>query len=84
MLLVTGNTTSLQNPDFNITGNLTLSTMSIENVEAPVGIANVTTNIPTSGTYVVQPLELSDGQGSYTSPSSTILRPPIPAGPGSL
>ncbi len=44
LLLVTGNTTSFRNPgvpDFNITGNLTLSTMNINNVESPVGIANV-------------------------------------------
>ena len=43
LLLVAGNTTSFQirRPDFNITGNLTLSTMDISNVESPVGIANL-------------------------------------------
>ena len=34
-------------PDFSITGNLTLSTMDITNVQSPVGIANMTTNIAT-------------------------------------
>jgi len=84
LLLVAGNTTSLQNPGFNITGDLTLSTMSIENVEGPVGIANVTTNIATSGTYVVQPLELSTGVGSDTF--AIVNNPPAtdPTGPGSL
>lgn len=56
LLLVTGNTTSLQNPNGLITGNLTLSTMNIANVDAPVGIKDVSTSIPTMGTFVVQPL----------------------------
>ncbi|HTC32269.1 MAG TPA: hypothetical protein VK724_02805 [Bryobacteraceae bacterium] len=64
LLLVTGNTNGFQNPgvldsngvlNFNINGNLTISTMNISNVDSPTGIANVTTQIPTSGTYVVQP-----------------------------
>ena len=64
LLLATGNTTSFRNPgvpDFNIAGNLTLSTMNITNVESPVGTANVTTQIPTTGTYVVQPLAYGSG-----------------------
>ena len=59
LLIVTGNTSGFRNPgvpDFNIDGNLTLSTMNIANVQNPVGIANITTEIPTTGTYVVQPL----------------------------
>ncbi len=59
LVLATGNTTSFRNPgvpDFNITGNLTLSTLDITNVQSPRGLANVTTNIATMGTYVVQPL----------------------------
>jgi hypothetical protein len=58
LLLVAGNTAGFRNPgvpDFNIDGNLTLSTMNIGNVQGPVGIANITTQIPTTGTYVVQP-----------------------------
>jgi len=64
LLLVTGNTNGFQNPgvvgsngalNFNINGNLTISTMDISNVDSPTGIANLTTQIPTSGTYVVQP-----------------------------
>jgi uncharacterized protein (TIGR03437 family) len=72
LLLIAGNTTSVSNPDFNITGNLTLSTMNIGNVEAPVGIANVTTQIPTAGTYVVQPLAYgSDIFAIVNNPPST-------------
>jgi uncharacterized protein (TIGR03437 family) len=80
VLLATGNTTSLQNPDFNITGNLTLSTLDISNVESPTGIANVTTSIPTMGTYVVQPFKL----GSYIF--AIVNQPPStdPTGPSSL
>jgi uncharacterized protein (TIGR03437 family) len=58
LLMVTGNTSGLRNPgvpDFNIDGNLTISTMNIANVQNPAGIANITTQIPTTGTYVVQP-----------------------------
>jgi uncharacterized protein (TIGR03437 family) len=78
LLLVTGNTTSLQNPNFMITGNLTLSTMNISNVEAPVGIQNMTTTIATTGTYVVQPFG-SDIFAIVNNPPST-----DPAGPSSL
>jgi uncharacterized protein (TIGR03437 family) len=84
LLLLAGNTTSLQNPGFDITGNLTLSTMSIGNVEAPAGIADMTTGIPTMGTYVVQPLELSSGYGSDVF--ALINDPPAtdPTGPSSM
>ena len=95
LLLVTGNTTSFRNPgipDFNITGNLTLSTMNINNVESPVGIANLAPPdipaVPTTGTYVVQPLctaaELSDGCSSDIF--AIVNNPPStdPAGPSSL
>jgi uncharacterized protein (TIGR03437 family) len=81
LLLVTGNTASFRNPgvpDFSITGNLTLSTMDISNVQSPVGIANVTTNIATTGTYVVQPFG-SDIFAIVNNPPST-----DPAGPSSL
>lgn len=84
LLLLAGNTTSLQNPGFNITGNLTLSTMNITNVDAPVGIANLAPPdipaIPTLGTYVVQPFQLGSGVfGIVNSPPST-----DPGGPSSL
>jgi uncharacterized protein (TIGR03437 family) len=88
LLLVTGNTAGFRNPgvpNFSIDGNLTLSTMNISNVDAPVGIANVTTQIPTSGTYVVQPLLLAGSTGgSYTF--AIINGPPAtdPGGPSSL
>ena len=82
LLLVAGNTTSVTNPDFNITGNLTLSTMNIGNVDAPVGIANVAPPdipaIPTTGTYVVQPFG-SDIFAIVNNPPST-----DPSGPSSL
>jgi uncharacterized protein (TIGR03437 family) len=80
LLLAAGNTTSITNPDFLVTGNLTLSTMNITNVESPVGITNVTTEIPTTGTYVVQPL-------AYGSSLFAIVNNPPstdPAGPSSL
>jgi hypothetical protein len=81
LLLVTGNTASFRNPgvpDFSITGNLTLSTMDITNVQSPVGIANVTTNFATTGTYVVQPFG-SQIFAIVNNPPST-----DPAGPSSL
>lgn len=87
LLLVTGNTTSFRNPgvpDFNFTGYLTLTTMNINNVESPVGIKDVVTDIPTTGTYVVQPLvpasaETSSIFGIINGPPST-----DPSGPSSL
>jgi uncharacterized protein (TIGR03437 family) len=81
LLLVTGNTSSFRNPgvpDFSIDGNLTLSTMNIANVQGPVGIANITTQIPTTGTYVVQPLG-SDIFAIVNNPPAT-----DPAGPSSI
>jgi hypothetical protein len=80
LLLLAGNTTSVTNPNFTITGDLTLSTMNIANVDAPAGIANVTTKIPTSGTYVVQPLYVvSNVFAIVNKPPSTDL-----TGPSSL
>jgi hypothetical protein len=83
LLLATGDTTSFRNPgvpDFSITGNLTLSTMNIQNVESPVGTANVTTEIPTTGAYVVQPLKYGSGVFAIVAnPLST-----DPSGPCSL
>jgi hypothetical protein len=81
LLLVTGNTASFGDPgvpDFSIDGNLTLSTMDITNVDAPVGITNVATQIPTTGTYVVQPFG-SDFFGIVNNPPAS-----DPAGPSSL
>jgi uncharacterized protein (TIGR03437 family) len=81
LLLVTGNTAGMRNPgvpNFSINGNLTLSTMDISNVASPVGIHNVTTNIATTGTYVVQPLG-SDIFAIVNNPPAT-----DPLGPGSL
>lgn len=83
LLLVTGNTTSFRNPgvpDFSITGNLTLSTMSINNVESPAPDTTVTTDIATTGTYVVQPL------AAGTDLFAIVNNPPSsdPAGPCSL
>lgn len=88
LLLVTGNTAGFRNPgvpDFSIDGNLTLSTMNISNVDAPVGIANVATEIPTSGTYVVQPLLISGSTGG-SDVFGIVNNPPAsdPGGPDSL
>jgi uncharacterized protein (TIGR03437 family) len=84
LLLLAGNTTSVTNPDFMITGNLTLSTMNIANVDAPAAIANVAPpdipTIPTTGTYVVQPLAYGSGIFAIVNdPPST-----DPGGPSSL
>jgi uncharacterized protein (TIGR03437 family) len=84
LLLVTGNTASFRNPgkpDFNITGKLTLSTMDISNVQSPVGIKNVTTDIATTGTYAVQPF-----YPTVTDVFAIVNNPPAtdPSGPGSL
>jgi uncharacterized protein (TIGR03437 family) len=81
LLLVTGNTNGFRNPgvpDFNIDGNLTLNTMNITNVDNPVPTAYVNTDIPTTGTYVVQPF----GSGVF----AIVNNPPAsdPAGPYSL
>ncbi len=81
LMLVTGNTSSFRNPgvpDFSITGNLTLSTMDITNVQNPRGTANVTTDIATTGTYVVQPIG-ADVFAIINNPPST-----DPTGPSSL
>jgi len=91
LLLVTGNTTSFRNPgvpDFNITGNLTLSTMDISNVENPTLTATIQTDIATTGSLVVQPLctaaEVSAGCNSDIF--AIVNNPPStdPAGPSSL
>jgi uncharacterized protein (TIGR03437 family) len=85
LLLATGNTTSLQNPNFTITGNLTLSTINIASVDDPMGIKDVVTNIATSGTYVVQPLETAEQL--YGSDIFAIVNNPPstdPTGPSSL
>jgi uncharacterized protein (TIGR03437 family) len=87
LLLVTGNTTGFRNPgvpnysgvlDFNIHGNLTLTTMNITNVDAPVVTTTITTQIPTTGTYVVQPFGSSIFAIVNNPPASD------PAGPSSL
>ncbi|HEX5230084.1 MAG TPA: hypothetical protein VFW44_20365 [Bryobacteraceae bacterium] len=80
LLLITGNTTSVQNPGFDITGNLTLTTANITNVNAPSGIADVQTDVATMGTYVVQPfLENTNLFAIVNQPPST-----DPTGPDSL
>ena len=78
LLLLAGNTTSVQNSSFSITGNLTLSTMNITNVERPSPITTINTGIPTSGTFVVQPFG-SDVFALVNNPPYT-----DPTGPSSL
>jgi uncharacterized protein (TIGR03437 family) len=92
LMLVAGNTAGFRNPgvpNFSIDGNLTLSTMNISNVDAPVVIANLIPPaipaIPTTGTYTVQPLELAGTtSGSYVF--AIVNNPPAsdPGGPSSL
>jgi hypothetical protein len=92
LMLVAGNTAGFRNPgvpNFSIDGNLTLSTMNISNVDAPVVIANLIPPaipaIPTTGTYTVQPLELAGTtSGSYVF--AIVNNPPAsdPGGLGSL
>ncbi|MGP0071635.1 MAG: hypothetical protein ACLPWF_06845 [Bryobacteraceae bacterium] len=85
LLLATGNTTSLQDSTFTFTGNLTLSTINIANLDAPVGIKDMVTDIATTGTYVVQPLETS-AQAYGSDIFAIVNNPPStdPAGPSSL
>jgi len=81
LLFLAGNTTGFRNPgnpDFNITGNLTLTTMDITNVQGPFEITTVQTSVPTTGTFQMAPF------GS--SVFAIVNNPPAtdPAGPGSL
>jgi len=58
LLFLAGNTKGFRNPgnpDFSLTGNLTLTTMNINNVRTPVPITTIATNIATSGTFAVEP-----------------------------
>ncbi|HUA18463.1 MAG TPA: hypothetical protein VMB25_06940 [Bryobacteraceae bacterium] len=83
LLMLAGNTASFRNPgvpDFNITGNLTITTMDMINVDSPYEIKTIQTNVSTMGTYSVQPL----GPGSdlfaiINNPPSTDV-----TGPGNL
>jgi uncharacterized protein (TIGR03437 family) len=53
-LLATGNTAGQRNPgtpDFDFTGNLTLTTMDLTNVAAPAVIATTTTQLQVNGTF---------------------------------
>jgi uncharacterized protein (TIGR03437 family) len=55
-LLAAGNTAGQRNPgnpDFDFLGNLTLTTMDISNVQAPVVIATFTSSLQVNGTYNV-------------------------------
>ena len=81
LLLLTGNTTGFRNPgnpDFNLTGNLTITTMNINQVFAPVFTSTTVTNIPTTGTFEVQPF----GNSIF----AIVNRPPSTdtTGPGNL
>ena len=53
-LLAAGNTGAQRNPggpDFDFTGNLTLTTMDVSNVETPVVLATFTSNLQVNGTF---------------------------------
>ncbi|HXK06139.1 MAG TPA: IPT/TIG domain-containing protein [Verrucomicrobiae bacterium] len=55
-LLAAGNTVGQRNPgvpDFAFTGNLTLTTMDLSNVQAPAVIGTFTTNLQVNGTFYV-------------------------------
>ena len=55
-LLAAGNTTGQRNPgtpDFDFTGNLTLTTMDLANVQAPAVITTFTTSLQVNGTFHV-------------------------------
>ncbi|HEV2689290.1 MAG TPA: IPT/TIG domain-containing protein [Bryobacteraceae bacterium] len=81
LLFLTGNTTGFRNPgnpDFSLTGNLTLTTMNINNVRVPAPIATVNTNIPTSGTFSVAPFGSSIFAIANNPPAADL------GGPGNL
>ena len=81
LLFLTGNTTGFRNPgvpDFNITGNLTLTTMNINNVRNPLPIATVATNVATTGTFAVAPFGSSIFAIASNPPATDV------GGPGSL
>jgi uncharacterized protein (TIGR03437 family) len=53
-LLAAGSTAGQRNPgtpDFDFTGNLTLTTMDLTNVQAPAVVATLTTNLQVNGTF---------------------------------
>ena len=53
-LLAAGNTTGQRNPaipDFDFTGNLTLTAMDLSNVQAPAVVSTVTTQLQVNGTF---------------------------------
>ena len=53
-MLAAGNTTGQRDPgvtDFDFTGDLTLTTMDLTNVAAPVVVSTITTNLQAAGTF---------------------------------
>ncbi|HWC00200.1 MAG TPA: hypothetical protein VG672_26005 [Bryobacteraceae bacterium] len=81
LLVLAGNSEGYRNPgvpDFNMTGNLTVTTMNITTVQNPVVYTTVETELPSTGAYTVQPLG-----GSFFA---IVSDPPAsdPDGPGTI
>lgn len=67
-LLAAGNTAGQRNPgnpDFDFTGNLTLTTMNLANVQLPTVVSTITTDIQANGTFNTSAFSLPSAQGVY-------------------
>ena len=67
-LLAAGNTTGQRNPgnpDFDFTGDLTLTTMNLATVTAPAVVSTITTSIQCNGTFDTTAFTLPDPNGNY-------------------
>ncbi len=77
-LLAAGNTSNFRNPgipDFDFTGDLTLTTMDISNVQNPTVITTIDTNIQANGVYEVAALGGGLFAVTYGAPDTDIGGP---------
>ncbi len=67
-LLAAGNTAGERNPgnpDFDFTGDLTLTTMNLATVTAPAVVSTISTGIQCNGTFDTSAFTLADPNGNY-------------------
>jgi uncharacterized protein (TIGR03437 family) len=77
-LLAAGNTTGQRNPgvpDFDFTGDLTLTTMDLTNVQLPTVVSTITTGIQCNGTFYTSAFSLASARGSF---GVFAIRPIVP------